>query len=503
MNYESVLRAASYAAAAAAAYGVYMYATFDRRWWWKKRARSGREVVDAPDWEAKLIHGECKPGWEKVREEFVHNFRVRGELGAAVCIYYRGEKVVDLWGGFRDREQHPWEKDTIACLFSSSKGISSLALAMLASRGKLEFDEKVATYWPDFAQNGKENVTVRELLDHACGLAGPSPPITLKQLYDNKAVRDFFAKQPMEWDTPNDYKGYMALTLGFYESAIVQMTEGPAQRTVGQYLRDEAFKPLRIENELYIGLPDSVPDSRIATVDGASGLESLWDTGTYPEGLMWKLVTQPKSYTGRAFRNPELSKTPGVLMFNPRETKIPEMPAANGHGTARAMATMYRAAERAINTKFQDNPLGFDAKTMRELMKPAQPSRKNGWHDEVLGMDLAMGAGFLLPPPKHLLGTGKFCSFRGFGTPGAGGSFCFCDPEAEIAFAYVMNRCGTFIVDDPREFSLRVKMYECVQALRDGDGRGLPRLPLDKLGVPQKLAGLYMERYPELKPLGK
>jgi len=209
-----------------------------------------------------------------------------------------------------------------------------------------------------------------------------------------------------------------------------------------------------------------------------------------------------KSYTGRAFRNPQMSDTPGLMDYNRRDTKTPEMPASNGHGTARAVATMYRAAERAINTQFKENPLGFDSKTMKVLLEPAQPSRKNGWHDEVIGMNMAMGVGFLLPPPREQLGNGQFSSFlSGFGTPGAGGSFGFCDPEAEIAYSYVMNRCGSFVVDDPREFALRTKMYECVQQIRDGDGRNLPRLPLEKLRVPQDLARRYVERHPELKLL--
>jgi CubicO group peptidase (beta-lactamase class C family) len=490
--------------AAAAAWGVYTYMTYDYRWWWNKRALSGKEVTDAENWEQTLIHGDCKPGWEKVREEFVHNFRARGELGGAVCIYYRGEKVVDLWGGYRDRHQHEWEKDTLTNVFSTTKGISALAIAMLSSRGKFHYDDKVSTHWPAFGQNGKENVTIRQLLDHSCGLAGPSPPLTLEQLSDKKTVREFFAKQPMEWETPGDYKGYMAITLGYYESALVQMTEGPKQRTIGQYLREEAFIPLGLEDELFIGLPDSIPDARISTIDGLEGLEALWNQGGFPDGLMWKLLMEPNSYTGRAFRNPKLSDAPGVMDYNRRDVKRPEMPAANGHATARAIAKMYACAERAINTQFQDNPLGLSEPVMKSMMKPAQPGRKNGWNDEVIGMDIAMGAGCLLPPTREQLGSGQFCSIlSGFGTPGAGGSFGFCDPEAEVAFAYVMNRTGSLIVDDPREFALRTKMYECVQQCRESenDGRNLPRLPLEQLRVAQDLSAKYMDKYPGLKPL--
>lgn len=492
-------------AAAMVTWGLYQYMTYDQRWWWKKRAsQQGMEVNHQPKWEDELIHGFVAPGWEKVREEFVQNFRSRGELGAAVCIFYQGEKVVDLWGGYRNRKtEAPWKKDTICPIFSTSKGISAFALLMLTCQGKLNLNEKVTTYWPEFGQNGKEDITVMELIDHSVGVAGIAPPIKLEMLQheDSKALlRKHLAETRMEWSKAGDFKGYMAVMLGFFESVIVQLTEGKSQRTIGQYLHDEAFVPLDIANEIFIGLPDCIADERIARIDGMSGFEPLWPTGSFPAGFMQRILLQPNSYTARAFRNPQLSLTPGVMDYDRRDVQRTEIPAANGMATARAIAAMYSAAERAINAEAATNPLRLNKTILQQCLQPARPGRKNGWIDEVIGIECCMGAGFLLPPPKEGLGTGRFVATpAGFGTMGAGGSFGYCDPEAGIAYSYVMNRCGSLIVDDPREFSLRSKMYEAVQKMHEKAGQAA--LNIDQLRTPHYLSKQYMEAHPELAPL--
>jgi len=503
-------------------YGAYQYLTYDRRWWWKKRSssRAGSEVRRRPDWEDALVSGIVSPGWERVRDEFVHNFRARGELGAAVCVYHEGEKVVDLWGGFADRASGaPWEEDTMVPIFSSTKGLSAAALYMLASRGLLDFDEPVARYWPEFGANGKGDVTVSDLVDHSAGLAGISPPLTLEMMQredSHRAVRDHIAAAKMEWPRPGDRKGYMATMLGFYESALVQLTD-PKGRTIGRYLREEAFGPLGISDEVYIGLPESVPPSRVARVDGMAGFEPLWPTGTFPDGFVSKLLTRPNSYVGRSFRNPQISSTPGVMDYDRREVQAVEMPAAGGVATARAVAAVYRAMERAINGdgRKSDNPLGFSREVLDHVMNtPAKPGRLNGWVDEVLCIEACTGAGMLLPPPPglsasertHRDGGNRFACApgrRGFGTPGAGGSFGFCDPDEGIAYSYVMNRCGQLIVDDPREFALRDKVYEAARNARKNKGGGVEEegAEVPNLNVPHYLAKRYMEDHPELAPL--
>lgn len=397
-------------------------------------------------------------------------------------------------------------------VFSSTKGVSAFALMMLASQGKLDVDSKIVDYWPEFGRHHKGDITVMELMDHSVGLAGISPPLTLEMLQlpgnaGKRAVRDHLANARMEWPNAGDHKGYMAVILGFYESALVQLTEGSGnERTVGQYLHDEAFAPLGIDDEIYIGLPSSVPDSRIANLDGMSGLEPLWPTGASPPGLMTNLLLRPKSYTARAFANPRLSSMPGVMDYDRREVQGVEMPASGGVATARAIATMYLAAERAIST-LNENPLGLNRETLdRFIARPAKPGRNNGWIDEVFGVECCMGSGFLLPVPAEVRDSsppGRFVACpggpRSFGAPGAGGSFGFCDADHEIAYSYVMNRCGQFVVDDPREFAIRSKVYEVVNNLREKEGG--PLLDLEKVNAPHYLARRYMEAHPELAPL--
>eukprot|EP00957_Ditylum_brightwellii_P076336 5801675-Ditylum_brightwellii.AAC.1 len=187
-----------------------------------------------------------------------------------------------------------------------------------------------------------------------------------------------------------------------------------------------------------------------------AGLEPLWPTGAFPDNFMYNLLLKPSSYTARAFRNPQLSITPGVCDYNRRDVQRVEMPASNGMATARAVATMYNAAERAINTNGKVNPLRLSKDALDRFLQPAKPGKNNGWIDEVLGIEACMGAGLMLPPPEGYRGSGRFSATpAGFGTPGAGGSFGYCDPDAEIAYSYVMNRAGQLIVDDPRDFALR------------------------------------------------
>jgi CubicO group peptidase (beta-lactamase class C family) len=144
--------------------------------------------------EVSLLQGEVSPGFEEVASEFEKNFAQREEVGAACAVYYRGRKVVDLWGGYRDREAlAPWEQDTLVLVFSATKGISALTVALAHSRGLIDYEEKVATYWPEFAHNGKENITVRQLLSHQVGLCAIDEPLDAQVLDDLDAVASILA----------------------------------------------------------------------------------------------------------------------------------------------------------------------------------------------------------------------------------------------------------------------------------------------------------------------
>lgn len=529
-TYSTATSAVAVAASTLAAWGVYTYLTYDPRWWWTKRAKSPKEVKNQPDWKKELIHGTVSQGWEPVYDEFVANFDRRGELGASVCVCYKGEKVVDLWGGYRDREaQLPWTSDTLCPTFSIIKGISAFALLLQESRGKLDFDEKVSKYWPEFAQHDKQDVTISQLINHTAGVAGIDPPVTLAMLQEDanhrtKTVRNHIAEAQMEWPNPGDYKGYMAIILGFYESALVELTDDQ-ERTIGSYLRDEVFVPLGIQEEIYTSV-SSDNKCKIAKLDAMTGIEPLWPKSTgFPVEFFRNILLRPKSYTARALRNPQLSNMPSCMDYDRQDVQACEIPAANGLATARAIAKVFLAAERAIylsrsphgkgledNVAFmlsEDNPLGLSKKALDRCLSPPQPGICNGWIDEVLGIECCFGEGFVKASSTDEIGlmnshTTRYRRFwsvpNGFGSPGASGSLGYCDPDAQIAYAYIPNRCGQCF-EDPRDICLRTKMYQVVEKLRSEAGE--PPLPKSLAGLtaPHYLTQRYMEGHPELAPL--
>lgn len=171
------------------------------------------------------IRGHVAPGFEPVREEFERNFSERGELGAACCAYLDGEKVVDLWGGSRDRRTGaPWERDTPVLVFSTTKGVSALAVALAHSRSLIDYDERVAAYWPEFAHNGKGGVTVRQLLNHRAGLRAVDEPLNPRVLSDLDRVAGILARQRPAWK-PGTRQGYHYLTLGLCENELLRRVD--------------------------------------------------------------------------------------------------------------------------------------------------------------------------------------------------------------------------------------------------------------------------------------
>jgi CubicO group peptidase (beta-lactamase class C family) len=216
-----------------------------------------------------LIEGSVQKGIESVREAFVENFTRRGELGAACCIYEDGEKVVDLWAGMRDRTSgEPWDADTMVVVHSTTKGLAAMVPALCHSRGLLDYDELVCTYWPEFAQAGKERITVRRLLAHQAGLFGFDEKVDRDVVADRDRLAEIMARQRPAWE-PGERQAYHAISLGFYESELVRRID-PEHRSLGRFFAEEIAAPLGVE--FYIGLPESVPDARVAPLEPPS----LW-----------------------------------------------------------------------------------------------------------------------------------------------------------------------------------------------------------------------------------
>ena len=218
------------------------------------------------------VEGQVHRGFETVREAFADNFTHRRELGGACCAYHRGEKVVDLWGGVRNKQTgEPWEEDTMVIVYSATKGLAAMTLAIAHSRGWLDYDERVAHYWPEFAQNGKDAVTVRQLLAHQAGLFALDEPIDRSLVADVDRLAVVLARQRPAWE-PGTRQAYHAITLGFYQSELLRRID-PRHRTLGQFFQDEIATPLGLD--VYIRLPETIPDSRLATVSRPSPVDML------------------------------------------------------------------------------------------------------------------------------------------------------------------------------------------------------------------------------------
>ena len=226
--------------------------------------------------------GWVAPGFEEVRDEFDRNFAERGEIGAAVAAYWRGEKVVDLWGGRRTPTgDEPWNEDTMVVVNSTTKGLAAMTVAVANSRGWIDYDAPVAEYWPEFAQNGKGAITVRQLLSHEAGLVWIDEPLHFEDMRDLDRVSGVLARQKPAWE-PGTRHGYHAMTIGLYMQELIRHVD-PAHRTLGQFFREEIAKPLEIE--FYIGLPPEIPDERLAQLQALHSDARHPSAAFGPQGL--------------------------------------------------------------------------------------------------------------------------------------------------------------------------------------------------------------------------
>jgi CubicO group peptidase (beta-lactamase class C family) len=380
------------------------------------------------------------PGFEEVREEFERNFAERGEIGAAVAAYWRGEKVVDLWGGRRTPDgDEPWEQDTLVLVNSTTKGMAAMTVAVASSRGWIDYDGPVAEYWPEFAQNDKRAVTVRQLLSHEAGLVTIDEPLRLEDMTDLDRVGEALARQKPAWK-PGTKHGYHAMTIGLYMQELIRRVD-PARRTLGRFFREEVAQPLGIE--FYIGLPPAIPDERLAKLRTFTPARSLAALPKASKAMTMRILW-PWSLLRKSLIFTDVDP-------NDRAWLEIEVPAGNGVGTARAIARAYSAfAEGGAE-------LGITPATLAQLEAPHDVREK----DEVMGGRSWLSLGFLKPGPDLIFGTSQ----RAFGAPGAGGSFGFADPDAKLGYAYVMNNMDYFEIDDPREKALRDAVHRAIRRL--------------------------------------
>jgi CubicO group peptidase (beta-lactamase class C family) len=384
------------------------------------------------------VEGHVSRGFEAVRDAFEDNFAHRGELGGACCAYYRGEKVVDLWGGVRNKKTgEPWQKDTMVLVWSASKGLSAMTLALAHSRGWLDYEERVAAYWPEFAQHGKEAITVRQLLAHQAGLFAFDEPVDQNLVADLDRLAVVLARQTPAWK-PGTRQAYHAISLGFYEGELMRRID-PRHRSLGQFFQDEIATPLGLE--VYIRLPQSIPNSRLATLAPPSRLDML----RMPPLLILDSLN-PRSIVYRS-----LLSNPGcAFVLDPDRIYIRnvEVPAGGVVGTARGIAAAYGVFANG------GRELNLRSTTLDLLAAPATPPESGVFHDAFFRGDVHFSLGFFKPGGVLNFGGGS-----SFGAPGSGGSLGFADPDARIGYAYVTSQSGTALTGDPRDIALRDALY--------------------------------------------
>jgi len=401
--------------------------------------KSKNEIaVEAP--RGAEIHGFVSSGYEAVREAFAENFSRRREIGAACCVYHKGERVVDLWGGVRNKATgEPWEEGTMALVYSATKGLAAMTLAVAHSRGWLDYDELVCKYWNDFGQNGKEKITVRQLLAHQAGLFAFDEPVDKNVVADLDSLAKVMARQKPAWE-PGTRQAYHAITLGFYEGELLRRID-PQHRSLGQFFQDEIATPLGLD--FYIRLPESIPDSRLAPLIDPSFSEMLF-------GFPLRMTLEWLNHHSNIYRALIGSDMPhDEKRIYSRNL---EVPAGGGVGTARAIARAYSVFATG------GKELGLRAETLQELTAPAIPASR-GFYDECMKSDVEFSLGFMKNNPGFPFGH------RGsFGAPGAGGSLGFADPHAQIGYGYVPNRKGVTFTGDPRDVAIRHALYSATPA---------------------------------------
>ncbi len=400
------------------------------------------------------LAGHCDSRFERVREIFAQSIERGQNLGAAVAFVADGEVVVDLHGGWMDKEQtRPWQADTLVNVYSTTKGMTAVCAHMLADRGQLDFDAPVAEYWPEFAAEGKHAVPVRWLLSHRVGLPAVRPKLTLQDMYDwHPMVAALAAEKP--WWEPGTQHGYHAVTYGQLVGEVIRRVDG---RTVGRFFREEVAEPLGVDFHIGLGAEHDARTSRLfgglglprpEPKEGADGQASPAPVRIKgPFGDFLRDMADPSTMTGGAFNNPSLAGD----TVNSRGWRQAEIPAANGHGTAAGIAKVYGVLAR-----------GGEQDGVR-LMRPETLDRaievQSDGPDAVLGqMPMRFGLGFMLRSDLIQLTPGP----RGFGHAGAGGSLGMGDPDTKTGFGFTLNKMQMGLVGAPVAFEMLKAYYEAL-----------------------------------------
>ena len=375
------------------------------------------------------IHGFVHPRFEGVRAAFAANFASGEDVGASFCATLAGETIVDIWAGHADAAKaRAWQEDTIVNVYSTTKTMCALTALVLADRGELDFSARVAHYWPEFAANGKAEVTVAQLMSHSAGLSGFHAKMSRDDLYDWQKVTGVLAAQAPFWP-PGTAPGYHALTQGYLVGEVVRRITG---QSLGTVFRTEIAGPL--EADFHIGLPES-EDHRVADlIPPPPGGSIAAVSGAY---LTQNMATNPA--------------------IDPLETRTrawrgAEIPAANGHGNARSVV--------AVQTVMANGGVGGNGKRILSEagVRRALELQIEG-DDVVLAMPVRFGMGYGLPGPALPLPNANSVYWGGYG-----GSLVIADMDARLCLSYVMNKMASTTVGDMRAAMLAGAVWQGMAA---------------------------------------
>jgi len=373
------------------------------------------------------IVGMCDPKFSEVRDILAASIESGADTGVSFALTIGGEMVVDLWGGHLDSTASaPWQEDTLVNVYSTTKTMSFLCALVLADRGLLDFDRNVADYWPEFAQNGKAQVKVWHLMNHAAGLSGMDQMISPEEMYDWDMIVTLLAAQAPWWE-PGSASGYHAITQGYLIGEVVRRITG---KTLGTFFHEDIARPLGAD--FFIGVPPS-EFHRIGRLIPVG-------EGDAPQ------TDDAESIAARTFRSP-FSSAQNSWSEGWRRA---ELPAVNGHGNARSVAKL-QAPLACKGSAFGVDLLSVETAT--SVMTP----RISGT-DLVLGVPLSFGLGFALVSELAPLSPNKNACFWG----GWGGSNILIDQDAQLSAAFVMNKMYDGLMGDLRSFKLLQAVYRAL-----------------------------------------
>ncbi len=379
------------------------------------------------------LEGYLDPRFAPVAEAFMAGFSAGRDVGAAVAVTVAGDLMVDLWHGHADRrKERPWQRDTLVCMFSVTKAMASVCLLQAVERGLIDLDTPVSCYWPEFASSGKESISLRQLMCHQAGLVGFHHPVDRDILYDwPRFTRALEAEWP--WWEPGSSHGYHARTFGFLLGEVLRRSSG---RGIGAWFASEVAAPLGLDFK--IGLPESDLPRCADILPARIRAGEAGDRAPAMEAMM-RDFGNPATPTGAAFQNPAM----GAGYMNTPAFRRAEIPAANGHGTARAAARMYDQLGTLISP---------------DLLRQATSTHSIG-PDQVLKSNTHFGLGFMLYHEDTPIGIRP----GSYGHAGAGGSMAFHDPELKLSFCFAMNQMEGGVVSGGTSANLVAEaVYGCM-----------------------------------------